>query len=58
MGSDIRMGTRVPVAVAVVGTGLNPLRLSRLLRLGIMLRYIEGDLGRGVLGVTETSIMV
>jgi hypothetical protein len=45
--------------VVVVGrTGLNLLRLRRPLRRGIMLRYIEGDPGRGVLGVIEMRIMV
>ena len=47
----------VVVAVVVEGTGLNHLRLRRLLRRGITLRYIEGGPGRGVLGAIEMSVM-
>ena len=58
MGFGIRRGMRVVVvAVVVEGTGLNHLRLRRLLRRGITLRYIEGGPGRGVLGVIEMSVM-
>jgi len=54
----IRRGMRVLVAVVVGRTALDLLRLRRPLRRGTMPRYIEGDLGRGVLEVIEMSIMV
>ena len=53
-----RRGIRVPVAAVAGRTVLNLLRPRRPLRRGITPRYIEGDPGRGVLGVTEMSIMV
>ena len=49
---------RVVVAAVAGGTGLNHLRPRHLLRPGITLKYIEGDLGRGALGVIEMSVMV